>query len=218
MDERRTFRDGLRAGGPFGVGVFLLSMSFGVVATDAGFSAVAAIVMSLIVFSGSAQFASLGILVAGGGVGAAVSAAALINSRFVLMGVALGPSLRGHRVRRAVEGQLTVDSSWVMAARGDGSFDRDYLFGHAGVQYVCWQLGTLAGVVIPDLDAQALGLDAIFPAFFLTLLWVEVRDRLRLGVALAGALMALALVPIAPAGVPVLVASCAALVGLRRPA
>ena len=202
---------------PYAAASGVLSLSFGVVATDLGFPAVAAVVMSIVVFAGSAQFAAVGILAAGGGVGAAVAAAALMNSRFVPMGFALGPSLRGSRLRRAVEGQVSVDSSWAMAARGDGRFDRGYLFGHTAVQYVAWVAGTAVGVLIPGLDARALGLDAVFPAFFLVILAAEVRDRRRIGAAGAGALIALALVPVAPPGVPVLVASCAALAGLKRP-
>lgn len=213
----RTFRDGVRAGVPFAAASGVLALSFGVVATDIGLPALAAVVMSVVVFAGSAQFAAIGILAAGGGVGAAVGAAALMNSRFVPMGLALGPSLRGGRARRVVEGQVTVDSSWAMAARGDGRFDRSYLFGHTAVQYVAWVSGTVAGVLTPALDARALGLDAVFPAFFLTILVGELRDRRRVGVAGAGALIALVLVPIAPPGVPVLVASAAALVGLQRP-
>ena len=63
---------------------------------------------------------------------------------------------------------------------------------------------------------QALGLDAVFPAFFLALLLSEARDRRAAGVAALGAVVALVLVPVAPAGLPVLVASTAALVGLRQ--
>ena len=212
----RDFRAGVRAGLPYAGASAVLALSFGVVATDLGFPAFAAVVMSVVVFAGSAQFAAVAILAAGGGVGAAVGAAALMNSRFVPMGFALGPSLRGSRLRRAMEGQAVVDSSWAMAARGDGRFDRSYLFGHTGVQYVAWVLGTAAGVVSPSLDARALGLDAVFPAFFLAILAGELRDRRRVGVAGAGALLALVLVPVAPPGVPVLVAAAAALVGLRR--
>ena len=212
----RGLREGVRAGLPYALASGVLALSFGVVATDLGFPAVAAVVMSTVVFAGSAQFAAVAILAAGGGVAAAVGAAALMSSRFVPMGFALGPSLRGSRLRRAVEGQAVVDSSWAMAARGDGSFDRTYLFGHTGVQYVAWVLGTVAGVVSPSLDARALGLDAVFPAFFLAILAAELRDRRRVGVAGAGALVALLLVPVAPPGVPVLAASAAALVGLRQ--
>ncbi|MCW2623239.1 MAG: AzlC family protein, partial [Frankiales bacterium] len=208
---RQRFRAGARAGTPYAAASFVLALSFAVVATSAGFPAVGAVVMSAVVFAGSAQFAAIGIIGSGGTVVAAVAAGAMMNSRFLPMGFALGPSLRGNRLRRAVEGQAVVDSSWAMAGRGDGSFDGDYLFGHTGVQYVAWISGTATGVLADGLDARALGLDAIFPAFFLVILAAELRDLRRIGVAGAGALIALCLVPVAPAGVPVLVAAAAAL-------
>lgn len=211
----RTLRDGARDGLPYAGASFVLALSFGVVARAAGFPPLAAVVMSAVVFAGSAQFAAVGILAVGGGVGAAVGAAALMNSRFVPMGFAIGPSLRGGRLRRAVEGQPVVDSSWTMAARGDGAFDRTYLFGHSGVQYVAWVAGTTVGVLVPGLDARALGLDAVFPTFFLALLVGELRDRRRVLVAALAAGLALSLVPLTPPGVPVLVAGAAALLGLR---
>ena len=217
MTPARDWRQGMRDGAPYGAASFVLSVSFAVVALGAGMAPLEAVAMSAFVYAGSAQFAAVGIVGAGGGVLAAVGAAALMSSRFLPMGFALGPSLRGGPVRRALEGQANVDSSWAMAARGDGTFDREYLFGHSGVQYVGWVAGTAVGVLVPDLDPRALGLDAVFPAFFLAILAGEVRDRTRLGVAVAGALLALVLVPVAPPGVPVLLASAAALVGLRAP-
>ena len=216
---RDRFREGLRASAPYAVASLLLSFSFGAVAVAAGLSPLAAVVMSAVVYAGSAQFASVGILAAGGGVGAAVAAAALMNSRFLPMGVALGPSLPGGRLRRALQGQTVVDSSWALALRPDGTFDRAFLFGHSAGQYACWVAGTALGVLGGGVDSRALGLDAVFPAFFLALLVAELRKgaRAATGVALAGAVLAVVLVPVAPVGVPVLVAACAALVGLRRP-
>ena len=212
-----SFRAGLRAGFPYALAGFLLSLSFGVLARDAGMPAVAAIVMSAVVFAGSAQFAAVSIVAVGGGVGSAVAAAALMNSRFMPMGIALAPSLPGGPARRAVEGQAVVDSSWAMAARGDGTFDRSFLFGSTAVQYATWLAGTVAGALFGDAlpDAHTLGLDAIFPTFFLALLIIELRAPAARPVAALGALVALALVPIAPPGVPVLAASTAALLGLR---
>src|SRR3954447_7099763 len=110
-----TWKAGLRAGLPFAVAAFLLSVSFGVLARQAGWSAAAAIVMSAIVFAGSAQFAAIAIVAAGGGVGAALAAATLVNSRFLPMGIALAPSLPGGPLRRAAQGQAVVDASWAMA-------------------------------------------------------------------------------------------------------
>jgi 4-azaleucine resistance transporter AzlC len=215
-----TFADGVRAGIPFAVAGGLLSISFGVVAQEAGLSAVAAIVMSAIVFAGSAQFAAVAIIAQGGTVGAAVAAAALVNSRFLPMGVALGPSLPGGAAARAAQGQTVVDASWALASRDDGSFDRMMLFGSSAIQYVAWTGGTVVGAIWGDKlgDPETLGLDAIYPAFFLALLLVEIKSRRALGVAALGALIALALVPVAPPGVPVLVASLASLVGLHRSA
>jgi len=215
---REAFRAGFRAGVPFAIVGFVLSLSFGVLAREDGFSAVGAIVMSAIVFAGSAQFAAVSILAGGGGIGAAVAAAALMNSRFLPMGAALAPSLPGGWLKRAAQGQTVVDSSWAMASTGDGRFDRWLLFGATVPQYTTWILGTAAGALGGDVlgDTNKLGLDAVYPTFFLALLIAEMRDRRASAVALAGALIALALVPVAPAGVSVLAASLAALAGLRR--
>src|SRR3954470_6705879 len=164
-----SWRAGIRAGVPYAIAGFLLSLSFGVLARDAGLSAPAAIAMSAIVFAGSAQFAAISIVAAGGGLGAAVAAAALMNSRFLPMGIALAPSLPGRAPKRAAQGQAVVDSSWAMAARGDGAFDRWFLFGSTAVQYVTWFTGTVAGALGGDVlgDPDKLGLDAVRPVLFL---------------------------------------------------
>lgn len=215
--ERSSFRRGVRLGLPYAAAGFVLSLSFGVLARQAGFSADQAIVMSLIVFAGSAQFTAVSILAGGGGLGAAIAAAGLMNSRFLAMGIALAPSLPGGPWRRALQGQPVVDASWALASRGDGTFDRWQLFGCTSPQYVTWALGTVAGAALgSDLDVEALGLDAIYPTFFLALLLAEMKDRRSRGVALGGALIALALIPITPPGVPILAAAVAALIGLRR--
>ena len=203
---------------PYALAGFLLSLSFGVLARDAGFSVLAATVMSAIVFAGSAQFAAISIVTAGGGIGAAVGAAALMNSRFLAMGIALAPSLPGRAHKRAAQGQTVVDASWAMANRGDGTFDRWFLFGSTAVQYVTWVTGTAVGALAGDVlgDPHKYGLDAIYPTFFLALLLVELRNRRARGVAALGALIALVLVPLVPPGLPVLAAGLAAFVGAVR--
>jgi 4-azaleucine resistance transporter AzlC len=215
---RERFRAGLRAGVPFAIAGGLLSLSFGVLARHFGMPELAAVVMSLIVFAGSAQFAAIAIIGAGGSVGAAIVAAALMNSRFLAMGIALAGSLPGGPARRAAQGQAVVDSSWALALRGDGSFDRFFLFGCTAVQYLTWAGGTVAGVLAGNVlgDVNRFGVDAIYPAFFLSLLIGEARNRWAVGVALLGAGISLALTPFTPPGVPILAASVAALAGLRR--
>jgi 4-azaleucine resistance transporter AzlC len=218
ITRRASFRAGVRAGAPYAAAGFFLSLSFGVLAREAGFSALAAIAMSVVVFAGSAQFAAVSIVAAGGGLGAAVGAAALMNSRFLPMGIALAPSLPGGPLKRFAQGQPVVDSSWAMALREGGRFDRWFLFGSSAVQYVTWQTGTIVGALGGDVigDAETYGLDAVYPTFFLALLLAELKTGTARGVAGLGALIALVLVPFTPPGVPVLVASVAAFAGLAR--
>jgi predicted branched-subunit amino acid permease len=207
------FGEGVRAGLPFALAGGLLATSFGVLARDVGMPAWAAVLMSAIVFAGSAQIAALTILGAGGGLASALGAAALMNSRFLPMGVAFAPSLPGSPVKRAAQGQTVVDVSLVVAEDGEGRFDRGLLFGSTAIQYTTWVTGTLVGVLAGSVlgDPAALGLDAIYPAFFLALLIGELRSGRAKGVAAAGALIALVLVPFTPPGVPVLAASLATL-------
>jgi predicted branched-subunit amino acid permease len=83
------------------------------------------------------------------------------------MGLALAPSLRGRAPSRAAFALPLVDASWAAASRGDGTFDPWYLVGVSIPQYVGWVLGTVVGVLIGQRlgDPNALGLDALFPAF-----------------------------------------------------
>ncbi len=211
------YREGLRLGVPYAVASFLLALSFGVLAQPL-MGNVAPIVMSALIFAGSAQFAATAVLAAGGGAGAAIAAGILLNARYVPMGIALAPSLRGGVLRRAAIGQAMIDFSWAAASRGGGAFDWRFMLGATTPSYPMWVLGTAVGVFAGDLigDPAALGLDALFPAFFLCLLVEgELRPGLPATVAALGSLVALCLIPFTPAGVPVIAASATALLGLR---
>ena len=210
-------KEGFKAGLAFTIPTLALGASFGVLAEPV-MGATAAILMSIFVFAGAAQFGSVTVLAAGGGVASAVSAGLLINARFLPMGLAMAPSLRGGPVRRAAEAQAMIDASWALAQRGDGRFDREMMLGATIPQAACWWAGTAIGALGGSLigDPRALGLDAMFPAFYLALLVYEMDLRVTGTSALLGAAIALCLVPIAPPGIPVVAASAAALLGLRQ--
>jgi len=197
--------------------VFAISVSFGVLARPL-MGPIAPIVMSIFVFSGAAQFGALAVLLAGGTTGAAIAAGVLLNARYLAMGLALAPSLRGRAPSRAAIAMTTVDASWAAASRGDGTFDPWYMVGVSAPQYAGWVLGTIVGVLIGSHlgDPNALGLDALFPAFFIALLFEEARGRRRLVAAGGGAGIALVLTPVVPAGLPILAAAAAAVATARR--
>jgi predicted branched-subunit amino acid permease len=210
------YRAGLKAGVGFALAAFVLGVSFGVLAEPI-MGPVAPVVMSAVLFAGASQFGATAVLAAGGDALTAIAAGTMLNARFLPMGVAAATALHGSPLRRAVEGQAVVDASWALAVQGDGRFDRELMIGATIPQYPAWVGGTLIGVLGGSAlgDPAALGLDAIFPAFFVGLLAAELSRPRALAAALLGGAIALALTPVLPPGLPVLLASAAALIGLR---
>jgi 4-azaleucine resistance transporter AzlC len=203
---------------PLAVAVAAFGISYGVLARAAGMGAFAPIAMSATTFAGSAQFAAASVLDAGGAAIAAIAAAVLLNARYAPMSIAVAPGFRGPLWRRFFSSQLIVDESWALAARSGGRFDVPFLLGAGLVLYGCWIASTAVGVLAGDLvgDPERLGLDAAFPALFLALLVSQLRSRPAVAAALIGGAVAFALVPVAPAGVPIIAASLACLLGWRR--
>lgn len=214
----RTFRDGVKAMAPLVVAVLGFAISFGVLARAAGFGWLEPIVMSATTFAGSAQFAAVSVLGDGGTVAAAVAAALLLNARYAPIGISVAPYLTGSAWSRFLHAQLVVDESWAIAAEGEGRYNRGVLLGAGLVLYVAWVGGTAVGAILGEAfgDPATLGLDAAFGALFLGLLVPIAKVRRHVAAAMLGAAIALVLTPFAPAGVPIVAASAACLLGLRR--
>lgn len=191
---------------PFGV-------AFGVICTQAGLSPLAALGYSTLVFTGSAQFAAVAVIGAGGTVVAAVVAGLLLNLRCVAFGIVMAPSFPRSRWRRALASQLMIDES---TAVGTSTDDPDlrwfgYLAGGLAV-FVSWNLSTLAGAtLVPGTGTLVtdLGIDATIPAAFLALLWPRLADATQRAIAVVGAVIALVLVPLVPAGLPIVASGLA---------
>jgi 4-azaleucine resistance transporter AzlC len=212
------YRDGARAIAPIVVAAAAFSATFGVLAQEAGIETPAALTMSATTFAGSAQFAVASVLDAGGGIAAAIAAAVFLNARYAPISLSVAPAFGGSRLRRLLESQLIVDESWAVSRGSDGSYKRRLLVGAGLVLYAAWVGGTAIGAAAGDAlgDPERLGLDAAFPALFLALLVPQVRTRRAVTAALVGGALALALVPFAPAGVPIVAGSAACLLGWSR--
>lgn len=212
------FRYGLRASVPLCIAVGAFGVSFGVLARSNGFGVLAPLVMSATAFTGASQFAVVAVLGDGGGLGAAVTAAILLVARYVPIGISVAPAISGRVPSRILQSQLIIDESWAVANRGDGTFDRGALLGAGLAIYISWVVGTALGVIGGDAlgDPEKFGLDAAFPALFLALLAPQLRNRTAVMAAAGGAFIALALIPVARPGIPIIAASAACLAGWRR--
>ena len=210
---------GMRAATPLAIAVLAFGASFGILARDAGMGIVPPILMSLTTFAGSAQFAVASVLGSGGAIAAAIAAAVMLNLRYLAIGMSVAPSLRGGPVRRLFEAQLAIDESWAIAQR-DGRVDRDRLVGAGLLLMASWTTGTVLGVVAGSAlgDPADYGLDAMFPALFLALVVGQLNSPRARVAAVAGALIALALTPLLPPGLPIVAAAAGAIIALLVPA
>jgi 4-azaleucine resistance transporter AzlC len=203
--ERRT----LSSAAAIGIAVGVYGISFGVLAVTAGMSPAQACVMSMLVFTGASQFAFVGVLAAGGGALAAMGPAVMLAVRNAAYGLSLAPILAVRLRDRALLAQLVIDESTAMARAHDDPLAARRAFVATGVSvWLCWNAGTLAGTLLGSAigDPRTLGLDAMFPAAFLALLAPQLRHPGAPVAAIAGAMIAVALLPFAPAGVPVIAA------------
>jgi 4-azaleucine resistance transporter AzlC len=204
---RRAFADGVRAMVPLWAGVIPFGAAYAVTARAAGLTIAETQLMSLIVFSGGAQFSAAGLVAAGAGPWTIVATTFLINVRHVLYGLALGGTtpLRGWR-RLAAAHLLTDEAFGVHVAHGHGR--APFLLGAGLSLFVVWNAATLLGAVFAHRvpDPAAIGLDLVFPLAFLALLLPLLTGRVAVLVALVAGGLAWALAPVTGFGVAVLVA------------
>lgn len=200
------------------------AVSFGALAVTAGLDIWQTMALSLLVFSGGSQFAFIGVVAAGGAPVTAVATSTFLGLRNAVYGMALAPVLRPMGPwQRVWAAQMTIDESTAVALAqpADGSAARRRGFWWTGVGvFVAWNavtaIGALLGARIGD-PAQW-GLDAAAAAAFLALLWPRLAPRRARVVAASSALLALALTPLLPAGLPILLAaSVAVAAGWRTP-
>ena len=159
-------------------------------------------------FTGASQFALVGVVGAGGSAWAGAAAAALLGSRNALYGIRLSSLLNVRGWRRLAASQFVIDETTAMAiARDEPQLSR-YAFWATGIAlFLFWNTGTLFGALATHAlsNPKVLGLDAAPPAAFLALLAPRLRAREPLAIAFAAAVVAIAVLPFVPAGVPLLI-------------
>lgn len=210
-------RQTLTSAAGIGIAVGVYGVSFGVLAVAAGLSAAQACAMSMLVFTGASQFAFIGVLAGGGGALAAAGPAVMLAMRNAAYGLSLAPILPGPLRCRALLAQLVIDESTAMARAEDDTRAARHAFLATGVSvWIFWNLGTLLGALLGGGigDPRTFGLDAMFPAAFLALVAPQLRRSGAPAAAVVGAVIAIALVPFTPAGVPVIAALAGVLPGV----
>jgi 4-azaleucine resistance transporter AzlC len=193
--RRRILTDGLA----IVLSLFAFGMVFGLAARQADFSLVEALAMSLIAYSGAAQFAAVGLVAASVPWLGIVVLTALLNARHVLYSASLAPWFsETSRPRRAVAAHFLTDEVFALTMPGVRALGRLDLqsYALAGVLTITpWVMATAVGYAGGQLlpDPRALGLDVVFPAAMAGLAVALVTERRSLVAAVAGGSIGLAI-------------------------
>ena len=197
----------------FAVGAY--GTAFGAASVTAHFTVLQSCILSLLTFSGASQFAVIGVLGAGGSAISGIATATLLGSRNALYGLRMAPILKVRGLKRIVAAQVTIDESTAIATAQKDEADQVTGFWHTGFGvFVFWNIFTLLGALGAKAigNPSAWGLDAAVPAAFIGLVWPRLTDRKSRLIAGAAVLLSLALVPISPAGVPIITTALLAII------
>jgi len=198
----------------------IVGATFGAITVSGGLPVWVPVSMSLLIFAGSAQFAAAGVMLAGGSPAAAIAAGLVLNSRLVPYGFAVADALGGKWWTRLAGAHVMTDESVAFALRQPDRKRRRAAFWACGAGlFVVWNLAVVAGTTAARYvgNTGSIGLDAVFPAVLLALVMPALADRATRQAAAAGTVLAVALTPVLPAGLPVLVALAGLVLALRRP-
>ncbi|WP_374940073.1 AzlC family ABC transporter permease [Streptomyces finlayi] len=196
-----------------GIAVGLSGFAFGVTSAGAGLTLLQTCALSLLVFTGASQFALVGALAAGGNPYTAAAGAFFLGVRNAFYGLRLSQLLALPRAVRPFAAQWVIDETTAVTLPQPTRRAARIGFTVTGLTlYVLWNLTTLVGALGAEAlgDTNAWGLDAASPAVFLALLAPMLKSTTERVTGALAVLLALGLLPVLPAGLPVLLSALAA--------
>ncbi|MFH8489829.1 AzlC family ABC transporter permease [Streptomyces longisporoflavus] len=196
-----------------GVAVGLSGFAFGVTSAGSGLTVLQTCALSLLVFTGASQFALVGALAGGGNPFTAAAGAFFLGVRNAFYGLRLSQLLALPRAVRPFAAHWVIDETTAVSLAQPTRRSARIGFTVTGLSlYLLWNLTTLLGALGAEAigDTDVWGLDAAGPAVFLALLAPMLRTTTERTVAAMAVVAGLGLLPVLPAGVPVLVAALAA--------
>lgn len=194
--KENTITEGLKDGTPIVIGYIPLGLAFGVIAANTGLTIWQIFLMSLLIFSGSGQYIAVGMLAVGAPIIAIIITTTLINSRYLLLSASLAPYVK----------KLPA---WMVAFLSHGITDEvyavslnhfkeysatgGYIFGVALASHLSWILSTTIGALMGNFlgDVKKFGINFALTAMFISLLVMQINNKMTLFVAFLGGVLAI---------------------------
>lgn len=185
MNAELTFKSGLKDVVPTLFGYIGVGLAMGIVANTSHLSVLAVLIMSLVVYAGSAQFIIISMLLAGSPVSAIVLSTFLINSRMILMSMSIAQYFKKASLLDNVAlGSLLTDETFALSMNKLNQTKQTlaprWLHGANLLAYAVWAVATVIGDVLGQLitDPNQFGLDFAVVGMFIGLLYLQIiTDR-----------------------------------------
>ena len=190
------FLAGLRAISPILLGIFPFATISGVAAGEAGLSLAQAFAMSVGIFAGASQLASVQLIRDHANGLVIVLTAIVINLRMAMYSASIADHFRRYSLPvRAFLSYFLTDQAYAVSIT---HFQRDeagkgwYYFGAAIAPWTVWQLGTAMGLLLGASVPPSWSLDFAIPLTFIALVMPNIRNRASASAAMAAVLLAVA--------------------------
>ena len=183
MDDSLTKRAAVVDTLPTVFGYLGIATAFGVIARASGFSTITVILMSVIIYAGSAQFTTVSMLAAGSPITSIIFATFMVNSRMILMSTTVAPFFKKDSLGKGMLiGTLLTDESFALAMNKlnytNGKMNFSWFNTENIISYSTWVIATMIGALLGNFieDPKKLGLDFANVAMFIGLLYLQIKS------------------------------------------
>ncbi len=191
----KIFLKGIVDVSPLMIPVVPFGLIFGILAIDVGFSPLATMGMSLIIFGGASQIVLLQLFSGGASSLVIISSVGAVNSRHLLYGAVVSEHVSDLKlIWKIIISYFLIDQAF---ARSNDYFKENndknkyfHLIGGGVTCWVIWQTTTFLGIILGAAIPEKLGLSFAVPLTFLALLINDFRKLINVLVIVTSGLVA----------------------------
>ena len=197
LEQRKSpWLRGILAAMPIVLGYLPVGFAFGVLAQKAGLSTITAVLMSLVVFAGSAQLIAVGLFSDNITALAIILTTFIVNLRHLLFSAAIFPHLANWRKRELAPFafELTDETFALHSARFSlGKVEKTEVFAINLTAHLAWISGSLLGALAGNLvvEIEPFALDYVLPAMFIALLVMQIKNHTQVVTAIIAGMLSI---------------------------
>ena len=181
LSKKQLFTRGMLDVAPHMLSVIPFGIICGAIGVDLGFNPYLVYAMSIIIFGGASQIVFLQLLSGGASSIVAVTSVGVINSRHLLYGAVISEYLEKLSfIKKLLISYFVVDQGF---AESNKFFKKNkteeylhyHLIGTGGTLWICWQIATLAGIILGSFVPEELGLKFTIPLTFIAIVVQDLK-------------------------------------------